>query len=361
MHDELEVHGFPVDRARPPSIAGLAGEWDDLVDRSPEPCPWLRPGWIAAWWRAFGRGRLVLTTLRRADRLAAIAPLARHRHRLVSPANYHTPAFELVGEDDDAVAEVARTLLAERPPSLRIRFAAGGGTSVLALRAAARSRGYRTVERTLERSPYVDTAPGWHAYHGGLDAKLRRELRRRLRRLQAEGRVEVTVADGRRDLDDLLAETLRVEGLAWKAGRGTAIASDGATAGFYTDVARWAAARGTLRLAYLRLDGRALAVDLAVEEGGHHYLLKTGYDPAVRHLAPGLLLRVAMLERAFSSGQRSYELLGADEPWKLAWTRSVRERVELRAFRPGPTGLAGWATAAYARPLAARAAAQVGR
>jgi CelD/BcsL family acetyltransferase involved in cellulose biosynthesis len=103
------------------------------------------------------------------------------------------------------------------------------------------------------------------------------------------------------------------------------------------------------------------AVDLAVEEGERHYLLKTGYDPAVRHLAPGLLLRLAMLERAFSCGLRSYEFLGTDEPWKLAWTRTVRERVELQAFRPGVAGMVGWGSATYARPLAVRALARVGR
>jgi CelD/BcsL family acetyltransferase involved in cellulose biosynthesis len=217
------------------------------------------------------------------------------------------------------------------------------------------------VERTLERSPYVATTPGWPAYEAGLDGKLRRELRRRRRRLEAEGRVEIEVTDGRDDLSARLAESLRVEGLGWKGSQGTAIESDPATVGFYRDIARWAAGRGTLRLAYLRLDGRPLAIDIAIEEGGRHYLLKTGYDPAVRRLAPGLLLRHAMIERAFSSGVRSYEFLGRDEPWKLAWTGTVRERSDLQMFRPGALGVAGWAAATTVRPLAVRALARVGR
>jgi CelD/BcsL family acetyltransferase involved in cellulose biosynthesis len=361
MDATFDVRESPVETVRPCTPAELTDQWDQLIDRSPDPCPWLRPGWIGAWWRAFGRGQLVVTTLRRGDRLAAIAPFARVGRSLVSPANYHTPAFDLVGEDADAVAELAHQLLADRPTRLRARFVTRRGPAALALRTAARTAGYRLVERTVERSPYVDTAVGWRAYQDGLDGKLRRELRRRQRRLADEGRVEVTVADGRHDLDDRLDEMFRVEGLAWKAREGTAIASDGPTTGFYQDVAGWAAARGTLRLASLELDGRALAVDFAIEEGGRHYLLKTGYDPAVRQLAPGLLLRVAMLERAFASGLRSYEFLGTDEPWKLAWTTSVRERDELQAFRSSPAGLVGWATATYAKPLVVRALARVGR
>jgi CelD/BcsL family acetyltransferase involved in cellulose biosynthesis len=361
MRRELDGEGFLVDRVPPRTAADMAAAWDDLVDRSPGPSPWLRPGWIGAWWRAFGRGHLGMITLWRGDRLAGVAPFAHARGALVSPTNYHTPAFELVGEDDDAVAELATMLLARRPRLVRARFVAPDGATARALRGAARSHGYRLVERTLARSPYVETAPGWAAYHDELDTKLRRELRRRRRRLEAEGRVEVAVADGRSHLDDLLAESIRVEGLGWKGRRRTAIASDEATDSFYRDVARWAAARGTLRLAFLRLDGRALAVDIAIEDGGRHYLLKTGYDPEARQLAPGLLLRFAMLERAFSSGLRSYEFLGTDEPWKLAWTRSIRERSDLQAFRPGAAGLAGWTTAAYVRPRAVRALARMGR
>src|SRR5438105_12628854 len=38
-------------------IEPLAREWDDLADRVSAP-PFLRSGWTAAWWLAFGRGHL---------------------------------------------------------------------------------------------------------------------------------------------------------------------------------------------------------------------------------------------------------------------------------------------------------------
>src|SRR5919109_3205239 len=148
MDGQLDAQSFP--GGEDPSRA--AAEWSNLIDRSPEPCPWVRPGWIAAWWRAFGSGELVLMTLRRGvgGRLAALVPLVRQRHRLVAPANYHTPSFELVGEDDDVVAELARRLLAARPRCLGAKFVDVDGTTARALRRAARSSGYRLVERTLE-------------------------------------------------------------------------------------------------------------------------------------------------------------------------------------------------------------------
>lgn len=338
-----------------------AAQWDDLVDRTPEPCPWLRPGWVEAWWRAFGRGRLRFLTLHRGDRLAALVPLAERRGALIAPSNYHTPAFELVGEDDDAVRELAREVFALGSRRLEARFIQPWDVTTTALRDEARASGYRVLERRLERSPFVATDLGWDDYLASLGVKLRRELRRRRRRLEEQGRVELSVDDGRGDLDKLLTEGFRVEGSAWKEARGTAIASQDATAAFYREIAHWAAGRGSLRLAYLRLDGRALAFDFGIEEDGRHYLLKTGFDPGFRGLSPGMLLRFLMLARAFELGLRSYEFLGTDEPWKLDWTSSVRERVELRAFAPTAPGLVDWAANRYVRPLAVRAVALLGR
>ena len=39
----------------------LAEEWDSLADRVGAP-PWARPGWVEAWWNAFGSGESSLTT-----------------------------------------------------------------------------------------------------------------------------------------------------------------------------------------------------------------------------------------------------------------------------------------------------------
>jgi CelD/BcsL family acetyltransferase involved in cellulose biosynthesis len=104
-----------------------------------------------------------------------------------------------------------------------------------------------------------------------------------------------------------------------------------------------------------------MAFDFAIEEDGRHYLLKTGFDPAYRALSPGMLLRLEMIERAFALGLRSYEFLGADEPWKLDWTRSLREHVELKAFAPSAAGVVDWAANRYVRPMAVRALSRLGR
>jgi CelD/BcsL family acetyltransferase involved in cellulose biosynthesis len=210
-----------------------------------------------------------------------------------------------------------------------------------------------------QRSPYVGLAAGWEAFERSLDRKFATDLRRRRRQLERDGEVEIAVDNGRERLDKLLDEGFQVETSGWKAAGGTAITSNAQTERFYREVARWAASRGWLRLAFLRLDGRPLAFQYAIEDGRAYHFLKGGHDPAFRRFAPGKLLVHAMLERAFASKLDSFEFLGAAEPWKLDWTPEVRERIRLQRFRRSPLGLVHYCSAVaayhdYGRPAARR-------
>jgi CelD/BcsL family acetyltransferase involved in cellulose biosynthesis len=229
------------------------------------------------------------------------------------------------------------------------------GAAASALQRAAGARGQRTLARVVERSPYVDTTGSPDDWRAGVDHHLLTELRRRRRRLEERGMVSLAVERGDGDLDGLLAEGLAIEAAGWKGTRGTAIRAGADTLRFYTHVARWAAARGWLRLAFLRVDGVGVAFDFALQQDGVHWLLKTGYDPAWRTCSPGKLLRLEMISAAFDAGLRSYEFLGNDEAWKLEWNVRLRERLRLQVFGRTPAGRTLWWAYTQGRPLLHRA------
>src|SRR5258706_7672137 len=91
----------------------IASEWDDLAGRV-SAAPYVRPGWVAAWWRAFGVGDLEIRTLRRDGRLAAVLPVSRRYGVLRSVTNYHTPHSGLLAEDCGAAAQLWRAVFMER-------------------------------------------------------------------------------------------------------------------------------------------------------------------------------------------------------------------------------------------------------
>lgn len=320
------------------SIEPIVPDWDDLATLAGA-APFLRPGWFQAWWRSFGRGRLEIATLRRDGRLAGVAPLSRRWGTILSVANVHSPLFSLLAEDVAAESALVDWIFDRSPlhTSLCCLDAEAHGTAELAR--AARSRGRRLLTVTMQRSPYVEVDGDWERFEGGLSAKFVADLRRRRRGLERAGEVSIEVTDGSERLGELLAEAFRIEPSGWKDKRGTAIVSSPKTRRFYEEIARWAALRGSLRLAFLRLDGRPIAFQYALEDGGSWYFLKGGVEPEAKRFAPGKLLVHAMLERAFANRLRSFEFLGADEAWKNDWRPAHRELLLQHSFLRTPVGL----------------------
>jgi CelD/BcsL family acetyltransferase involved in cellulose biosynthesis len=332
----------------PASPLALAAEWNALADRAGAD-PFVRPGWIDAWRAAFGGGALEPLLVHRDGRLAGVLPVLGRRVRR-SPTNEHTPAFAPLAEDPGVEFALAGALFAGRPAAVSVAFLDGANPALGILRAAAAAAGYAVVVRLIHRSPVLmlDDVAAWEATR---PRRLMGDLRRRRRRLEERGEVVVTITRDPSPLADLIA----LERRGWKGVQGTAIAADTRLRAFYAQVAAWAAARGTLRIAALRLDGRPLATMLALEDAGALHLLKAGYDPAFARCSPGQLLLQETLRRAFAAGLERVELHGADEPYKRAWTGAVRERVALEAFAPTAAGRLARAAVSAGRPLARRA------
>lgn len=346
------------------SIASVAEEWDQLADEIGA-TPFARPGWIKAWWRAFGRGSIRALVVRNGGQLTGIVPLVRDGAVFRSPSNSETPIFEFLAKGNDAARQLAATMLAAGARRLDLSFLRSDDSGFRALEEEARAKAVRTITQPVLQSPYVSSQGSWSAYQAKLGGKLRSEIRRRERRLHELGELSLQVADGSGRLEDLLSEGFRVEQSGWKGDYGTAINSNPRRHRFYREVARWAADRGWLRLVFLRLDGRTIAFDLCLEASGVHYLLKTGYDHDFQKFGPGMILRSMMLERAFSGSIDTYEFLGtivgANNRWKLDWTGNYHTRLRFQAFAASPTALAAWSASRFAPALSRGARSLAGK
>jgi CelD/BcsL family acetyltransferase involved in cellulose biosynthesis len=161
---------------------------------------------------------------------------------------------------------------------------------------------------------------------------------------------ELAIVRSPADLERELEKGFRVEASGWKGRAGTAINSSPDTESFYRTVAREFAQREELRLSWITLDGQMAAFDLCILHDGRLYLLKTGFDEDFRRLAPGLVMRLSIIEHCFEQGLRSHELLGGESEWKAKFATSTRPHVNLRAYRRNPAGLARYAYRAALRP-----------
>jgi CelD/BcsL family acetyltransferase involved in cellulose biosynthesis len=319
----LELHDSP---------EAVAHGWDRLADRLAAP-PFVRPGWIVAWARAFAPGRLrVLAAVREAE-LMGVLPFIERFGVVGAPANWHTPVFSFLAVDREVSDALAREFVARGRLRADVSFLDVSDPNLGAYRTAAERLGLSVAIRTIARSPYVQLGGSdWEAYRRSLARKLRKELDRLRRRLDEQGTVSVDVANGDADFARSLEQGFGLETSGWKRERGTAIVSEPKIHRFYTEVAEWARTRGWLAMAFLRLDGRPIAFDFCLQSGGVVYALKGGFDPTFRRFGPGMLLTHESLRLAFERGVDSYEFLGDDARYKLAWTPTVRELVRFQAF-----------------------------
>jgi CelD/BcsL family acetyltransferase involved in cellulose biosynthesis len=318
MTDAIETHD---------QIKAISAEWDELASRL-QAAPFARPGWLSAWWNAFGSGRLEILALRRDGRLAGVLPVSHRWGVISSPTNWHTAVYGPLGVDEAASSGLLEAASSRR--SRRLDFAFLTGEDLELLRGVVAPRA--AVSRVIARSPYLTVEQEWDGYWSGLSKNLRGTVRRCRNRLADRGEVTIEVLDGRDDLDRLLEEGLRLEMSGWKGKRGTAIDSQPDTRQFYEELCRWAAPEDILRLAFLRIDGKAAAFNLSFEAHGRHYLLKLGHDVELNSIGPGTVLTAEMVERTFTLGMKSYEFLGDADRYKLRWTDTCHELFRAQVF-----------------------------
>lgn len=334
-------------------VAPLAPEWERLAQRLGAE-PFLGPDWIAAHWKAFGTGRLTIIAVRRDGQLGTVLALMRRGGTARSITNPQTPLYGVTTEDHELTRHALDALGDLGVSRLALSYVDRHGPLAAAVREQASADGWLLVERLMLRSPYIVLSGTVDDFQARLGKTFRANIRRRSRRLGEQGTVEFDVRDGSEDLDRLLDEGWELEAAGWKGRIGTAVAAQPSRRRFYAEIARRAAARDRLRLFFLRLDRAPMSFMFGLEQGGVLYLLKGGFDPTHARASPGQLLLARVLEWAYGTGLERIELLGGDEPHKLAWTSTVHERLSMQSFARSPARSVQWAAHAHGRPLVVR-------
>jgi CelD/BcsL family acetyltransferase involved in cellulose biosynthesis len=187
--------------------------------------------------------------------------------------------------------------------------------------------------RATAGTPWISLDKSWETPQQHLNAGRRSDLRRAQRIAERLGGTRCEVKSPTpAELAPLLEEAYRVEAAGWKGPTRTALAMDALRGEFFRRYAYSAASKGVLRLCFLRIGGRAAAMQFAVEIGNRFWLLKIGFAHEFARCSPGNLLVMETIRYAARAGLRSYEFLGTAEPWIGMWTSQVRPCISLRAY-----------------------------
>lgn len=331
-------------------FGGLADPWDELVGDGCTPFDTHR--WYRAWWAAFGRpGEAAIATAWQGNRLAAVLPLRRCRGGgLAAMANEHTPLYRPVGREPAATAALVRHVLAGDEASVELIAVPETDPVVGSMSECTRALNRREVVERQHVSPIVETVGTFDAWRKLTKQRWRSDLDRFARNLRRRHNAEFSIVQVPTDLTRELDMGFRVEASGWKGEQETAIQSSLQTEAFYRNVAKSFHDRGQLRLSRIVLADGCAAFDLCLLVGQRLYLLKTGFDERFRNLSPGLVLRLATIERCFELGLEAHELLGGDSEWKRKFATTARHHSAHRYYRRRPLPLARWFYRSAVRP-----------
>jgi hypothetical protein len=286
------------------------------------------------------------------DGLEAMLPLCRApdrfaRWRMAGAQEVFEPGDALC-RDAAAAQHLARLLVADRRPIELARIPANS-LLIPALKSALAGRGAISI-RPATATPTIALGPEWCEPESRFSSRRRSDFRRAARRAEEFGEVSCEMlAPSPSEFDALFDEAIAVEAKSWKRAAGTAIASDPAKEAFFRRYLSAGCARGDARVAFLRIDGRVVAMQLAIEWSVRYWLYKIGYDEAYARCSPGTILMLHALRYAAERGLSGFELMGDAEAWIAdLWTREVHECVRVRTYPYNAAGAAAWLADAYA-------------
>jgi hypothetical protein len=172
---------------------------------------------------------------------------------------------------------------------------------------------------------------------------LRATVGRKGARLEAAG-AALRVVAGAAELPEAIATYEAVYAASWKESE--------PYPAFNATLMRACAADGTLRLALLEQEGRPLAAQIWVVNGGTATVLKLAYDAAAKAASPGTVLTALMIRHLLAHEGVSHLDFGrGDDSYKRDWVGERRHRSGILLVNPlAPAGML-----AVARHLAGRA------
>jgi CelD/BcsL family acetyltransferase involved in cellulose biosynthesis len=319
--------------ARAPSeFESLRVSWNSLLKRSVTDVPFLRHEYQLAWWSTLGGGEWTDASLwiglaRHPDGdLAGVAPLF-HTRTLDGRSGLMllgsieiSDYLDLIIPSEAMAGFIGGLLdgLAREGPEgwevIDLYNLPEDSPSLGALTSAARARGWRVQQQSLQSCPVVSLNGEWEAYLSGLEKKQRHELRRKLRRAERyDPPVTWKIVGQGEDLDTAITTFLDLMG------------HDPGKQRFLSEPMRRqfraalgaAHANGWLQLALLEVGGIPAAGYLNFDYGGRIWVYNSGIDPRYLDLSLGWVLLGYLIRWAIENGRREFDFLRGDEDYKF--------------------------------------------
>ncbi len=201
---------------------------------------------------------------------------------------------------------------------------------------------YRLASRMfgpLRCDHFADVEPHWvmslpdsmEDFYKSLSKANRKSTRRAVRSLEKAypGRVEYVCLSREDDLPEIFSALKDISSKTYQYAMGVGFVDSPIERERLQDAAR----QGWLNVHLLRIEGRPVAFELALQYEGTYFLYASGYDPDLRHLSPGKVLFVRLIEDLCK--RRPVQRLDfgfGDAEYKRVYCNSHRDEASVNLF-----------------------------
>ena len=205
--------------------------------------------------------------------------------------------------------------------------------------------GDRLEEKVTFLCPFMNLPDTTEIFMSRLSGNMRRNLRRRMRRLSEKYRVEVKTHSDFDSIEEAMNAFYKLHQKRWKTQGKPGVFAEKALRDFHYDVARYFSEKKWLSLYILTVDDVPIAAIYSFDYKKKKYEYLTGFDPEYSRYGVANLLRMHAVDDCIRKGFNEYDLTRGDEPYKASWGAKSRKNLELRLIRKGVfPKIYGWAT-----------------
>ena len=300
------------------SFQEIQADWESVLQENPQDTLFLTPQWQKVWWDTFGDGHsMVGFSYPGSGDVTGIASLAKAGDTVSfvgSQDTFDYNDFPIKPGYEQGFYETLLKCLEEQDyRTLRLDSLRYDSPTLEHLPDMARNQGYSVEIEEEDVTSGIELPGTWDDYLMVLNKKDRHELRRKLRRMDAQtdwkwysvtdpaqaaerlGEFISLMRQSRPDKDEFMTPERE---------------------GFFHNVTQRMAELGQLQLYFLEMEGKAVATSLCFDYSGSRLLYNSGYDPEYGYYSVGLLLNAMCLKDAIDQGLTYFDFLRGPEPYK---------------------------------------------
>ncbi|MEH1838760.1 MAG: GNAT family N-acetyltransferase [Nostoc sp.] len=168
-------------------------------------------------------------------------------------------------------------------------------------------------------------------YWKTLSGNLRSTIKRSGKKLyQLEG-VKTIFLKGSEATEKYLSQLIEVEAASWKGTKGKLIASSSTDISFYTNLTRRLSEAGWLEWQLLEVEGKTIAINLAIKLKRSIIIWKLAYDESYAKFSPGTILFEQVVKSAYTDKVDEINLI-SDFSWYDNWKMDKRPHYNIKLY-----------------------------